>query len=204
MLRVAIVLGGYAIFLASCSTTISNERARSELEQSSTTPPVPLAFNYCYSHGCKQVAATNLTVEEWAKIRGYFVPPAVDAVEERRSVAIAVGRFETYVGEKLRTKNDRGGTFPAYGGYRQLDCVDEATNTTTFLRMLEHESQLKWHRVSWPVSRGIFVTGWPHSTATIEEIQNRRQFAVDSWFFDNGEDAVIVPLEAWSAGWVPK
>ena len=52
------------------------------------------------------------------------------------------------------------------------------------------------------MSRGIFVTGWPHSTATIEEIQNQRQFAVDSWFFDNGEDAVVVPYDAWVAGWI--
>jgi hypothetical protein len=204
VLPVILVLGGCAIVLASCGTTISNERARSELEQSAATPPVPAAFNYCYGHGCKHVAATNLNVVEWGEIRGRFDPPASDAVEERKNLAIAVGRFENYVGEKLRTKNDRGGTFQAYGGYRQLDCVDEATNTTTLLRMLEHEGHLKWHRVSWPVSRGIFVTGWPHSTATIEEIQNQRQFAVDSWFFDNGEDAVVVPYDAWVAGWVPE
>lgn len=204
MLPVILALGGCAIFLASCGTTISNERARSELERSAATPPVPAAFDYCFGHGCKHVAATNLTAEEWGDVLGNFEPSAAEAAQERKSLAIAVGRFESYVGAKLKTKKDRGGTFQAYGDYYQLDCVDEATNTTTLLRMLEHDGHLQWHRVTWPVSRGIFVTGWPHSTATIEEIRTRRQFAVDSWFFDNGVEAVVVPLDAWVAGWVPE
>lgn len=192
----------FAALLAGCGGTISNQRARAQLEQTEATPPVPSAFNYCYGHGCKNVVATSLTAQEWWAIQRLFDPPASSAVEERKQLAVVVGRFETYVGAKLGTGDDRGGTFQAFGRLGQLDCVDETTNTTTLLRMLEHDGRLKWHSVSEPVSRSILVTGWPHSTATVAEINNGHRYAVDSWVLDNGMDASVVPLESWITGWV--
>ena len=115
-------------------------------------------------------------------------------------LSVAVGRFETFLGRRLETYDDRGGTFEAFGYQGQLDCVDEATNTTTFLRMLEHGSLLKWHVAGEPVSRSILATGWPHSTATVIEVSSGSSYAVDSWVRDNGRDASVVPLENWILG----
>ncbi len=204
MLRFLLFCIGLAISLPGCGETISNERARAQLAQTEITPPVPTAFNYCHGHGCRNVAPTALTSEEWWEIQWFFDPSAVNAIEERKRLASAVGRFETFVGAKLGTGDDRGGTFEAFGRQGQLDCVDEATNTTTFLRMLEHDGLLKWHAVSEPVSRSILVTGWPHSTATVGEINNGHRYAVDSWILDNGMDASVVPLEVWTAGLAPE
>ena len=41
-----------------------------------------------------------------------------------------------------------------------------------------------------------------HWSAVIEEKQEDepRRFAVDSWFVDNGQPAVILPLEEWKKG----
>ena len=200
MLRLLLFSIGLAVCLAGCGGTISNERARAQLAQTKAAPPVPTAFSYCYGHGCKNVAATALTAEEWREIHRLFDPPAVNAVEERKGLTTAVGRFETFVGAKLGTGDDRGGTFEAFGRPGQLDCVDEATNTTTLLRMLEHDGRLKWHSVSEPVSRSILVTGWPHSSATVVEVPNGGKYAVDSWALDNGMDASGIPLQTWNVG----
>jgi hypothetical protein len=78
----------------------------------------------CYGHGCKNVATTALTAEEWREIQRLIDPPTVGAIEERKRLAVAVGRFETVVGAKLGTGEDRGGTFNAFGhrGYAFKRC----------------------------------------------------------------------------------
>lgn len=203
MLRLFLFHIGLATGLVGCDGTISNERARAALTHAETTPPVPSEFNYCYGHGCKYVARTTLTAGEWREIQRLFDPPSSNAMEERERLGAAVGLFETYVGAKLGTDADRGGTFEGFGRDGQLDCVDEATNTTSLLRMAEHDKLLKWHSVKAPVSRGISLSRWPHSTAAIVELKTEREYAVDSWFLDNGGDASVVMLEVWKSGWEP-
>ena len=71
------------------------------------------------------------------------------------------------------------------------------------LRILEGAELLRWHEVGPPESRDSLFWDWPHTTATIAERAGGRRYTVDSWFYDNGEDAVVVPLEQWLAGWWP-
>jgi hypothetical protein len=51
--------------------------------------------------------------------------------------------------------------------------------------------------------RGNFVDGWPHNTAVLIENGTGASYAVDSWFFANGVEPAIVPLDEWKAGWRP-
>ncbi|MBU6235894.1 MAG: hypothetical protein KGQ41_08615, partial [Alphaproteobacteria bacterium] len=92
------------------------------------------------------------------------------------------------------------------GGMFQQDCVDESTNTTTYLRLLEMKGWLKFHTVSAPNSRLFLTSGnlGPHSTAVIEDKKTKAKFAVDSWYHDNGEPAEIVDLQEWKSGWKPQ
>ena len=90
-----------------------------------------------------------------------------------------------------------------FGRSGQLDCIDESTNTTTYLRLLDQAGLLRHHRVVERATRfGLFV-GMPHSTAVIEELDSGNRFAVDSWFHDNGQPPHIVRLEDWRAGLDP-
>jgi hypothetical protein len=89
----------------------------------------------------------------------------------------------------------------------QLDCVDESTNSTTYLRMMERDGLLRYHRVGSRAARarsGGFIIGWPHFTAVIEEIASGEKWAVDSWFRNNGEPPEVVPLSLWRTGWEPE
>lgn len=83
-----------------------------------------------------------------------------------------------------------------------MDCIDEATNSTVYLRLLQDANLMTWHELASRTSRG-FITS-PHNTATIVEIETQERFAVDSWFEANGEWPHIVPLAEWKSGWKPE
>jgi hypothetical protein len=66
--------------------------------------------------------------------------------------------------------------------------------------MLERDGLFRYHTVMDRSTRfGIFV-GMPHTTAVIRENETGVRYAVDSWFFDNGQPPYIVKLKAWKSG----
>jgi len=166
------------------------------------TEPTPERFSVCYDFDCKSIAYVSLTAEEWAGIRARFEPPAADAAAERERVREAIALFERITGERVGTKNDKGGTFGAAGDF-QMDCVDETTNTTYYLLMLERQGLLRWHEVGEPAMRGWFLRGWPHMAATLFERPGTARWVVDSWFLDNGEPPFVLPFQQWRRGWHP-
>ena len=82
-----------------------------------------------------------------------------------------------------------------------MDCIDEATNSTVYLRLLKNAGLLHFHSQAYRLSRGGLIR--PHNTATIIEIESNTHYAVDSWFGHNGEQPVIIPLTLWKSGWKP-
>ncbi len=142
-----------------------------------------------------------------AESSAIFDPKPQDAEQERSKIAQAIGVIEGIVGDKTGTSTDRGGTFGnnAYRG--QLDCNDEATNSTTYMKLMAQAGLFQFHEILDTKTRGFFFNGWPHSTAVIREKQasssGDKSYAVDSWFYDNGKPAVIIPLALWQSGWKP-
>jgi hypothetical protein len=101
---------------------------------------------------------------------------------------------------RARRVQDLGRNLRGFGKTGQMDCIDESTNTTTYLYMLEQAGYLKWHTLVDRSTRfGIFI-GMPHATAVIEDINTHTRYAVDSWFFDNGIPPAIIELSAWKKG----
>jgi hypothetical protein len=166
------------------------------------TDPAPERFSVCYGFGCRSIAFLSFAADEWAAIRAPFDAPAADAAAERERIREAIAQFERITGERIGTKNDKGGTFGAAGEF-QMDCVDEATNTTNYMRMLERQGLLRWHEVGELAMRGWLLFGWPHMAATLVERQERARWVVDSWFLDNGQPPFILPIHVWRGGWNP-
>lgn len=166
------------------------------------TDPDPAHFTVCHDGGCASLAQVSLSEAQWQRIRALFVPPAANAAEEREQIRTAIALFETIVGPMTGTSGDKGGTFPGLGKPGQMDCIDESTNTTIYLRMLQKFGLLRWHNVADRVTRWSLFS-WPHTTAVIEERASGRAWAVDSWFLDNGQPPFVLPLETWRSGWKP-
>ena len=109
-----------------------------------TTPDIN-HFSMCHAHGCKTVEQLSLTPEEWLQISRHFQPPAESAEAERHQIADAIAEFEQIIGDKTDTSQDKAGLFEHMGSHGQLDCIDESTNTTTYLLILQKQGLLKWH-----------------------------------------------------------
>ncbi|HEY9149844.1 MAG TPA: hypothetical protein VIQ75_03495 [Gammaproteobacteria bacterium] len=162
----------------------------------------PGRFPVCSGYGCDRVHTVSLTEAEWQ----WAVSPLVgtdDAGAERAALARVIGRLERLVGPRTGTEHNLGGTFRGVGRTGQMDCIDESTNTTTYLRMLAAAGLLPRHTVEQPRTRGYFIFGWPHTSAVIRSIAEGDRYVVDSWFEDNGRPAHVVPLKQWRAGWRP-
>lgn len=163
-------------------------------------------FNVCAGGGCAEVLDVSLTDDEWQSVVHVFTTadtqPAT-AELERELIAQAIGVLESIVGVKTSTATDRAGTFGNSDYPGQLDCNDEAINSTTYMRLMRQHGLIKFHEIEDTRTRNFFFTGWPHSTAVIREVATGERYAVDSWFYDNGFPATIVPFAVWKSGYIP-
>jgi len=163
------------------------------------------AFEICTGGGCAEIKQVAVTGDEWKVIAGIFedASTAKDAVLERKHIAEAIGALEKIVGAKTGTSTDRAGTFDNSRYPGQLDCNDEAINSTTYMRLMYQHGLIKLHVIEDMRTRSYFLFGWPHSTAVIHELTTGERYAVDSWFYDNGYPATIVPFATWKSGYFP-
>jgi len=165
------------------------------------------AVDICHGGGCAQMQRVALSDDEWLQVSTIFADSAdtqLPAAEhERQQIAQAVGVLESLIGIKTGTSTDRAGTFNNASYPGQLDCNDEAINTTSYLRLLRRYDLMKYHAIEDMRTRNFFFSGWPHTTAVIHEIASGERYAVDSWFYDNGDAATIVPFAMWKSGYTP-
>ncbi|GAB6042313.1 hypothetical protein [Endothiovibrio diazotrophicus] len=164
---------------------------------SAGTGAAPL-LSICYGAGCVKTAALPLDEAQWRQVAKLFEPYPESAAEERVRIARAIATLERLSGELSGvTHLDRGGNSVGAGQPGQLDCRDESINTTTYLRILKREGLLYHHNVLERRMREHVAGIGAHWTAVLEERESGARFAVDSWFRDNGEEPIIIPLQQW-------
>lgn len=187
-------------------TILNAEAAVSDISRIYRETPNLGAFEVCSGGGCAEIQRVGVTLEEWQKVVTIFTTAKdaqVSAEQERKQIAEAIGLLEKMIGIKTNTATDRAGTFDNSAFPGQLDCNDEAINTTTYMRLMRQQGLIKLHEIEDMRTRNFFFTGWPHSTAVIHEIASGQRYAVDSWFYDNAMPATIVPFELWKSGYIP-
>ena len=154
-------------------------------------------FDTCTDYHCDRVVPVALNADEWSEVEALFAGVS-SAAEERVRIAEAIGILESLIGPKNGTSVDRGRNPHDVSPPGQLDCIAESMNSTAYLRRLEEEGLLRWHRSEARVvrQRWVFAIHW---TAVISDREGV-EYAVDSWYGDNGEPALVLPLEAWYRG----
>lgn len=206
MKKTLLTLSVAAVTLTACQTTDS-DRYQAFFMRKSLPQPTVEQFANCYNYGCQKVDLVTLTDADWKDISKAMGSPK-DAEAERAKLPAVIALFEKKVGALNGTDADKGGTFTGAGASGQQDCIDESTNTTTYLALLSQKGLLNHHYVSGPAARTPLSTLgsghlWPHQTAVVVDKDTKQRYAVDSWFYDNGVPAEIVVLEDWYAGWAP-
>ena len=162
----------------------------------------------CSSYGCAEISHVSIDVLHWQKILSYF-NASIDSPEtERGFLAEVIGYIETIVGEQTNTQYDIGGTFNIYlnlnkAKSKQMDCIDESANTLLYLRLLDQNKKINFHKVAGLRSRGGIFAGYPHTAVLLLDKLTEEKFIIDSWFHDNGQPAEVVPYREWKKGWKP-
>lgn len=155
----------------------------------------------CYGYGCLVQTDIRYSEGQLGEVRRMLFA-TVNPENERKMISEVIGRLYAWAGEQSDIHNDRGGNYADGHAPGKMDCIDHSTSTTRLLKVLEARDYLRWHRVLVPEGRGftpLFITHW---SAVIEEKTQGEaaRFVVDSWFVDNGQPAVILPLGEWKKG----
>ena len=141
-----------------------------------------------------------MPLSQWADIGELFIPKAPTPAQERDQIAKAIGAMESLIGLHTPTHKDLAFGLPKDDNIDhlfpgQLDCIDEAINTTTYLRLFEQSGFLSHHKViEQAYRRSMFTQHW---AGQIQEITSGKSWAVDSWFRPNGHAAIIQESTAW-------
>jgi hypothetical protein len=187
--------------LSACTFERDGPAAEHYAEFKSREPSRSIAY-VCHAYGCQKQTPVNFSpvMKDIAELMRK-TKKADTPFEERRAVAYAVGWMERYAGEQTGTSADRPGMeFNGPGDPTQQDCVDEATNTTSYMTVLQNNGLLKHHTVGRPFSKGnilLGVSNWPHWTGVLWQKDNNQKWAVDSWIYANGENPVVVEADKW-------
>jgi hypothetical protein len=152
-----------------------------------------------------------LSDAEWQEVRAIFAIAPANAAAERRRIAEALALLERQVGIRTGTSAHQWSRHNGHidgnsrGDPTQLDCIDEAVNSWTYLTMLARDGLLRFHTVEKLAYSGGLpdFTFAPRNTAVIRATASGIDFAVDPTLVDAGERPPIIPLSIWAAAWPP-
>lgn len=150
----------------------------------------------CHGFDCRNQTALTFSTDEDRSLRALFAGTS-DPSAERAAIRKAVQVFENATTARLGVADKAKSDLSQTGQHGQMDCIDESTNTRTFLRYLESHGLLKHHQVQANVTRGVIFDGrYFHATAVIRDRGGQR-WAVDSWYEPAGGPPDIMRLEEW-------
>jgi hypothetical protein len=200
-----------ALMLAGCITASGGGGAPLSAEyltRYAEPNPTPASFLECHGFGCAETSRVSLTPAEWAKVRAQL-PPAHDARSERARIAHAVATMQKLVGAKTGTgvhqwTHENMMIKPNLGDPTQLDCIDEAVNTWTYMTMMQRAGWFRFHTVAELGYAGLPADTNPRNTAVLREKKSGALYAVDASLVDGGQPPLIMPLEVWAGSWPPK
>jgi len=161
-------------------------------------------ISICFNYGCHAQAEVVYSDKQLRRV-GRIMAAAGSAEEEREAISTSIGRLLGWAGKQSPISVDKGGNFADLEVSGKMDCIDHSTTTTRLLHMMEEHSWLRYHHTLEPVARWRYVF-FEHRSAQIEELSPAKaggeaeRFVVDSWFFDNGQPAAVMPLASWLAG----
>lgn len=164
--------------------------------------PAAAAVAACSAYGCRTQTQFRFTSADIATLQSMMsASHTATPTDERQATRTTLAWMERRVGDVVRTSADRpGDDFGGSGDPTQMDCVDIATNLSSYLLILERHQLLRHHSVG-PVfakedwRRGI--SGWLHYAAILVENKTGQRFAVDGWLLASGKPPEIIESEKW-------
>jgi hypothetical protein len=167
-------------------------------EQRGVPPPETDRVYVCHAYTCRMATPVRFSESDIARLTEPLAAGPVDAAAERAALGKVEQIFEEMVGQRIGTSGDLARMQFGQGTASQMDCIDEATNTTSLLRLLDARGLIHHHKVLQPVARGFFIDlRYPHATAVVQDLETKTKWAIDSWPRANAEPPVIQLLSEW-------
>ena len=194
-----------ALAASACVKMDADHFSTSYLDHYATPNPTPAKFSECRGYGCLVVSRVALNNESWQRVVAVFKPPAKDAPAERQRIARAVALMQILVGDQTGTSKHQWThkdleILPNQGDLSQLDCIDEAVNTWTYMTLMEQASLFRFHHVARLSHAGTLTD--IRNTAVLQE-KGGTYFAIDPSLVDAGVPPPIMPLASWLDHWPP-
>ena len=191
----ALLLGLLGLGLVSLGGCVYREEGPPEAHfaEFSASPPKADQVTVCHAYGCQAQTPFTFTQGDIAELSSLMrsVPRDDSPYEERRAMAYAIAWMERRVAPTVGTATDRPSMdFSGSGDVSQQDCVDEATNTTSYLLVLDRHGLIRHHVIERPFAKDDFGH-WTHWAALVREKESGELFAIDSSASANGENPTI-------------
>jgi hypothetical protein len=193
-----------AALCVACTTTATNAAEIDagivqRFQTLSMSIPGTTSVVICHGFGCRFRTLVGLSRADHARLIQFLETGRTSAGAERRAVAQAIAWLEKRVAPEAGTAQAkaRATGLGNSGNPSQFDCIDASTNTTSFLLVLDQLGQLHHHRVEAPVSRGLGLHTL-HTTAVLQDVHSKAEWAIDSWTHNNGEFPDVLPLAKWA------
>jgi hypothetical protein len=195
---------GVAWLMSACAENPSRLNT-TYLDRYADPNPTLTSVLECHGFSCSETSRVTLNRDAWRQVAAVLAPRAKDAPTERRQIAHGVALIQLLVGQQTGTATHQWThrdkyILPNLNDPTQLDCIDEAVNTWTYLTLMERGGLLHFHRVA-KLSHADDLTG-PRNTAVLQEIGGE-YFAIDPALVDVGVPPPIIPLDTWLARWPP-
>jgi len=189
-----------------------------ELRSTSTTRPIPpeyrlhddgsVTLRLCYNWSCATRESVLFTAEDMAAVREQLAQCTGDTQHERlQRLRIGVWMMEE-LAERYQpllandtAMNDDDREYPG-----RTDCIDNSTNTTTYLQILRDLGEIPEWSITTPEVRNLLRFDLVHWTAVVADERDGGLWSVDSWFRPNGHLPFVMPLADWvdeKQGWAP-
>lgn len=153
----------------------------------------------CFNSSCARTEEMVFGAEEMARVRALMEScPAATLQDRLQRIRIGIWQMEVLAAEhQPLLRNDRAVNDQDIGVEGRTDCVDNATNTTTFLSVLVDLGALPGWTVDRPSVRRPLDLNRVHWTAVAVDETSRVRWAVDSWFRPHGHLPFVQPLADW-------
>lgn len=207
-MRSLVVAGTVAVaVLVSACAIDSYNISTHYLELYAKADPSPASFDECHGFNCAERSEVSLRPQEWRRVTRLFARSAPNARAERRRIAEAVALMQKIVGAKTGTgvhqwthKNLL--ILPNLSDPTQLDCVDEAVNTWTYMTMMEQARLFRFHHVAKLSYAGSLSDPNTRNTAVLQE-KGGAYYSIDPSLVDVGVPAPVFLLSIWLQKWPP-
>ena len=180
-----------------------------DIQGSSVSRPLPpeyviapdgsVTLRICFNWSCAHRQTVTFTPEDMAILKRHMaLCPGASLHDRLQHVRIGIWQMEL-LAQKYQPllANDLAINDYEAETEGRMDCIDNASNTTTYLHILFDISELADWTVSSPKVRSRFDITSVHWTAVIIDTESGIPWSVDSWYRPNGHLPMVMPLPSW-------